>query len=1121
MSAVVMEDSLSVKSNDSATTSDEYEFVNGTASGKSSENTSILAVAEEDLLQSRHQHPLLDISSGNLDDLKKCLGEVLSEENRPELRGKDLPKMEETPEPVAESLQVQEPGRTLSPSHYISDNTSAVKNLPVTATVKKVGQSQFYSSVPARTSLSNSPSDEEEAVPDVQQNGTTFSGVVSLGKANINAPRSEAEILRNMSILNNAQGLEMIKVSLSVPNTSDGFVQLHDSAGKFIAQYEVTSILYFAKGGIGTPEEACFAFTCPLGHAENQESTIFQCHVFRCDILEAVGQVSKGFAKAFNRVPRSMTSSVTGALESNTPERNSNVYVFEVSLEIKEEDNRGGYSTVPKDRTCFKLRTNLSKQLCLSVQQVSDNEVDLRIEKCFGVLVSPGRRVKHSDMQLLEMVSMGAGTGDRQCCYISGQLDPADPAFELLNHETPRDQNCTYMTVAVDLVINGIQEPVRFLIETPIKVFPQTERFWQFTRRPLLQQFSLTLKEVPRGDSNEVDFELVSIKTTGELERNRRNLTLNLANMIRAPDVDLDSLTPKEDNLSDGDEPLLSGTGDVSKDCSADVLESWSEVLHQWQNTQKRPKQLSTLVKQSIPEALRGEVWQRLAGCENDNAMMDNYRLYITQDCSCENVIMRDINRTFPAHDFFKEAGGLGQDSLYRISKAYAVYDKEVGYCQGLSFLAASLLLHMPEEQAFCVLVKLMYDYGLRDMYKDGFENLYMRLYQLNKLMEEHLPQLWQHFSDMSVESHMFASQWFLTLFTARFPLYFVFHILDVFLLQGTETLFQVAIALLKVCKKDLLQLDFESIMRYFRVQMPKRCRTKEVSLQIMNLACRIKVKKLKKYEQDFVALKEEQDNADQYDKELERLNLALNRNEEEKKQLLQESIKVKEMLKRELAKAESESTRSATIISEYKQICQRMDLEQAAAKAALSKLRSQVAECERCSALTAAVCADIGLPNSAEDLDDAGNSSGNENFGRAQERIRELELELAKTKLAHVEAECTNQDLTHQLHAALIELQRTQNSWPPWLSKTLTSIKEAASGLPSGGTSMTLPRRESAPSSRSRPNSKLRTSSSVEWFVEPLTPSLTSPPSSLSSSISSSAVVADIPVNNPVDSTE
>lgn len=69
--------------------------------------------------------------------------------------------------------------------------------------------------------------------------------------------------------------------------------------------------------------------------------------------------------------------------------------------------------------------------------------------------------------------------------------------------------------------------------------------------------------------------------------------------------------------------------------------------------------------------------------------------IFTSQESSCESVILRDINRTFPAHDFFKETGGLGQDSLYRISKAYAVYDEEVGYCQGLSFLVASLLLHV------------------------------------------------------------------------------------------------------------------------------------------------------------------------------------------------------------------------------------------------------------------------------------------------------------------------------------------------------------------------------------------------------------------------------------------
>lgn len=112
--------------------------------------------------------------------------------------------------------------------------------------------------------------------------------------------------------------------------------------------------------------------------------------------------MSACFAKAFQRIPSSMTSSL---VQSDAGGKNVQVYVFEVTMEIKEEDGRGGYSTVPKDRSYFKLRVNLEKILCLTVQQVSGNERQLEIERCFGVLVSPGRNVKHSDMQLLEMVS--------------------------------------------------------------------------------------------------------------------------------------------------------------------------------------------------------------------------------------------------------------------------------------------------------------------------------------------------------------------------------------------------------------------------------------------------------------------------------------------------------------------------------------------------------------------------------------------------------------------------------------------------------------------------------------------------------------------------------------------
>ncbi|CAG2203380.1 GAPCENA [Mytilus edulis] len=181
-----------------------------------------------------------------------------------------------------------------------------------------------------------------------------------------------------------------------------------------------------------------------------------------------------------------------------------------------------------------------------------------------------------------------------------------------------------------------------------------------------------------------------------------------------------------------GDEPLLSGYGFVSKEITdEDLLQAWHEVLKKWhQNLTQKPKQVHHLVKKGIPEALR----------------FPN-----------EDVIQRDINRTFPAHDFFKETGGLGQDSLYRISKAYSVYDEEIGYVQGISFVAASLLLH------------------------------------------DHIPDLFEHFTEMGLEIHMFASQWFLTLFTAKFPLHLVFHILDMFLSEGSTFLMGVAVALLKV----------------------------------------------------------------------------------------------------------------------------------------------------------------------------------------------------------------------------------------------------------------------------------------------------------------------------------
>ncbi len=71
-------------------------------------------------------------------------------------------------------------------------------------------------------------------------------------------------------------------------------------------------------------------------------------------------------------------------------------------------------------------------------------------------------------------------------------------------------------------------------------------------------------------------------------------------------------------------------------------------------------------------------------------------------------VIRRDIARTYPEHELFKEKDGGGQEALFNVMKAYSVHDREVGYCQGPPFIVGLLLMHMPEEEAFALLLKLM-----------------------------------------------------------------------------------------------------------------------------------------------------------------------------------------------------------------------------------------------------------------------------------------------------------------------------------------------------------------------------------------------------------------------------
>uniref|UniRef100_A0AAY4BIQ1 Rab GTPase-activating protein 1 n=1 Tax=Denticeps clupeoides TaxID=299321 RepID=A0AAY4BIQ1_9TELE len=879
-------------------------------------------------------------------------------------------------------------------------------------------------------------------VPD--EDSVVFSKLTYLGCASVNAPRSEVEALRMMSILTCSE----------------------------IANYPIYKILFCVRGHDGTPESDCFAFT-----ESHYNSEIFRIHVFRCEIQEAVSRILYSFATAFRRSANKAL--LTSQPPPVTPD--SDVFTFTVSLEIKEDDGKGTFSAVSKDKDkqSFKLRPGMDKKIVIYVQQTSNKE--LAIERCFGLLLSPGKNVKNSDMHLLDLESMGKSS-DGKSYIITGSWNPNTPQFQAVNEETPKDK-FMYMTTAVDLVITEVEEPVRFLLETRVRVCSPSERlFWPFSKRSYTETFYLKLK--PVSSATDTLYEVVSLES--ESDRDRRKTTASPNILSSASHGSMVPSPPEDDEEEDNDEPLLSGSGDVSKECAEKILETWGELLSKWHlNLSVRPKQLPALVRSGVPEALRGEVWQLLAGCHNNDHLVEEYRTLITKESPQDSAITRDINRTFPAHDYFKDTGGDGQDSLYKICKAYSVYDEEIGYCQGQSFLAAVLLLHMPEEQAFSVLVKIMFDYGLRELFKQNFEDLHCKFFQLERLMQEYIPDLYAHFLNVGLEAHMYASQWFLTLFTAKFPLYMVFHIIDLLLCEGISVIFNVALALLKTSKDDLLQTDFEGALKFFRVPVPKRYRSEENAKKLMELACSMKIsqKKLKKYEKEYHTMREQQEQQEapieRYERENRRLQEAnmrleqenddlahelvsskialrkdldnaeekadaLNKellitkqklidSEDEKRRLEEESGQLKEMCRRELDKSESEIRKNGSIIGEYKQV-------------RIRKRRPmlKVEGCEKCSVLFSKEgrlkVAGAAKEGSEEDTDEEKEALNGQ--------LREMELELAQTKLQLVEAECKIQDLEHHLGLALGEVQAAKKTW---FNRTLSSIKTVTGGAAQG----------------------------------------------------------------------
>ncbi|XP_074963409.1 TBC1 domain family member 12 isoform X2 [Phalacrocorax aristotelis] len=271
----------------------------------------------------------------------------------------------------------------------------------------------------------------------------------------------------------------------------------------------------------------------------------------------------------------------------------------------------------------------------------------------------------------------------------------------------------------------------------------------------------------------------------------------------------------------------------------ASAMVIWvNEILPNWEGM-RATRRVRDLWWQGLPPSVRGKVWSLAVGNEL-NITPELYEIFLSRakerwksfsETSSENdiedagasvadreasleLIKLDISRTFPSLYIFQK-GGPYHDLLHSVLGAYTCYRPDVGYVQGMSFIAAVLILNLEEADAFiafanllnkpCQLAFFRVDHSMMLKYFAAFEVFF----------EENLPKLFLHFKSYSLTPDIYLIDWIFTLYSKSLPLDLACRVWDVFCRDGEEFLFRTGLGILRLYEDILLQMDFIHIAQF------------------------------------------------------------------------------------------------------------------------------------------------------------------------------------------------------------------------------------------------------------------------------------------------------------------
>lgn len=176
------------------------------------------------------------------------------------------------------------------------------------------------------------------------------------------------------------------------------------------------------------------------------------------------------------------------------------------------------------------------------------------------------------------------------------------------------------------------------------------------------------------------------------------------------------------------------------------------------------------------------------------------------------NIIELDIERTFPYLGVFRGDSPMAQD-LREILRVFVISRPDIGYIQGLSFIAGILLLNMDKFKAFISLMNLILNPIMLPFYKMDNESIQQRLKLFKQVFYFNLPELCEHFDELGLLPENYFLSWNMTLFTRDVNLELAKRIWDVFMIEGIKAIYSAAIVFLSHFESKLINMDFVEIM--------------------------------------------------------------------------------------------------------------------------------------------------------------------------------------------------------------------------------------------------------------------------------------------------------------------